>query len=174
MPTLLIDRIDSPIGEIIIIVDNMRLCSLDYTGYEERMFKLLQQRYENIHLQESNDPCGFSSLLRAYLQGDLNCLNSILVNPGGTSFQQAVWAALRDIPAGEVASYGKVATKLGKPGAARAVGLANSLNPIAIVIPCHRVIGANASLTGYAGGLERKRWLLQHENAILTPLLLDL
>ncbi|NWJ44434.1 MAG: methylated-DNA--[protein]-cysteine S-methyltransferase [Chloroflexi bacterium] len=174
MPNLLVDRIDSPIGEIIIVVENNRLCALDYTGYEARMFKLLQQRYENTQLQESPDPCGFSSLLRAYLAGDFNCLNSILVNPGGTPFQQMVWAALRDIPAGEVASYGKVAAKLGKPNAARAVGLANSLNPIAIVIPCHRVIGANATLTGYAGGLERKRWLLQHEKAILKPLMLDL
>ena len=83
--------------------------------------------------------------------------------PSGTSFQHRVWAALTEIPFGHTESYGELARRIGQPTASRAVGLANSRNPIAVVVPCHRVIGASGSLTGYAGGLERKRWLLDHE-----------
>ena len=83
----------------------------------------------------------------------------------GTAFQNQVWSALRRIPRGQTLSYGALAKKIDRPAAVRAVGLANGANPIAIVVPCHRVIGANASLTGYGGGLERKRWLLDHEGA---------
>lgn len=81
----------------------------------------------------------------------------------GTPFQQRVWTALRDIPYGATESYGSLARRLGAPGASRAVGLANGRNPIPIVVPCHRVIGSTGTLTGYAGGVERKRWLLDHE-----------
>jgi methylated-DNA-[protein]-cysteine S-methyltransferase len=81
----------------------------------------------------------------------------------GTAFQQRVWAALRDIPFGETATYGQTATALGNPTASRAVGLANGQNPISIVVPCHRVVGADGSLTGYGGGLAAKQWLLEHE-----------
>jgi methylated-DNA-[protein]-cysteine S-methyltransferase len=95
-------------------------------------------------------------------------LAAIPVDTGGTPFQQQVWTALRDIPVGETCAYSRLAARIGKPNAARAVGMANSLNPVAIVLPCHRVIGCNATLTGYAGGLARKRWLLGHEQAILT------
>ena len=87
------------------------------------------------------------------------------LNPVGTAFQKRVWAALREIPYGETTSYGKTAAAIGFPDAARAVGLANGQNPISIVVPCHRVIGANGSLTGYGGGLDAKRWLLAHEAA---------
>jgi O-6-methylguanine DNA methyltransferase len=89
----------------------------------------------------------------------------VAVATGGTAFQKSVWAALRQIPVGETLGYGALAARLGKPGAARAVGLANGLNPIGIVVPCHRVIGASGTLTGYAGGVERKAWLLAHEGA---------
>src|SRR4029079_5446383 len=89
-------------------------------------------------------------------------------NPGGTPFQQQVWTALRAIPAGTVLTYGELATQLGKQTAYRAVGMNNALNPIAIVVPCHRLVGANGTLTGYAGGLERKRWLLLHEGVRVT------
>jgi methylated-DNA-[protein]-cysteine S-methyltransferase len=87
------------------------------------------------------------------------------VRTEGTPFQKLVWAELRNIPAGATISYGELAKRIGRPGASRAVGLANGSNPIAIVVPCHRVIGANGSLTGYGGGMERKRWLLEHESA---------
>jgi methylated-DNA-[protein]-cysteine S-methyltransferase len=160
---LLIDRIESPLGTIILISDGDRLCALDFAGYEPRMMGLLHKRYQSLELLEATDPQGFSSKVRAYLNGDYESLNDIAVNAGGTDFQQLVWQGLRTIPVGTTASYGELATKLGKPTATRAVGMANSLNPVAIVVPCHRVIGAKAKLTGYAGGLARKQWLLEHE-----------
>jgi methylated-DNA-[protein]-cysteine S-methyltransferase len=86
---------------------------------------------------------------------------------GGTAFQQRVWAALREIPYGETESYGELAARIGSPGASRAVGLANGRNPIGIIVPCHRVIGASGSLTGYGGGIERKRQLLDMEREVL-------
>jgi methylated-DNA-[protein]-cysteine S-methyltransferase len=88
--------------------------------------------------------------------------------PSGTPFQLGVWRALQDIPYGTTASYGDVASAVGNPKATRAVGLANNRNPIALLIPCHRVIGADGSLTGYGGGLEMKSWLLDHERAVLA------
>ncbi len=126
------------------------------------MMKLLHKRYRSFELVESKLP-EFSSKIRAYLDGDYGSLEDIPLNAGGTDFQQLVWQNLRTIPVGSTASYGQIAANLGKPTAARAVGMANSLNPIGIVVPCHRVIGASGKLTGYAGGLERKQWLLQHE-----------
>ena len=87
----------------------------------------------------------------------------VRLNPHGTPFQLKVWLALREIPYGTTASYGQQALMIGDPGAARAVGLANGRNPISIIVPCHRVVGANGSLTGYGGGIEAKRWLLDHE-----------
>ncbi len=132
-------------------------------NYEQRMMLLLRRRYGSFELVQKTDPQGFSTQLRAYLAGDYRCLDTIPVSTGGTAFQQQVWNALRTIPAGMTMSYGELATKLGKPMAYRAVGGTNALNPIAIVLPCHRVVGTDASLTGYAGGIERKRWLLQHE-----------
>jgi methylated-DNA-[protein]-cysteine S-methyltransferase len=162
MMKLLTDRIESPLGTIILVADSESLCALDFADRELRMIKLLHKRYDSFELVESKLP-EFSSKIRAYLDGNYGSLDDIPLNAGGTDFQQLVWQTLRTIPVGTTASYGQVATKLGKPTAARAVGMANSLNPIGIIIPCHRVIGANAQLTGYAGGLERKQWLLQHE-----------
>jgi methylated-DNA-[protein]-cysteine S-methyltransferase len=101
--------------------------------------------------------------LREYLDGDLDALAALEVEPGGTPFQRQVWAALRRIPVGTTISYGELARTVGNPRAVRAVARANALNPIAIVIPCHRVIGSDGKLTGYAGGLPRKQWLLEHE-----------
>ncbi|MBC8162059.1 MAG: methylated-DNA--[protein]-cysteine S-methyltransferase [Roseiflexaceae bacterium] len=166
MNILHIDRIASPIGEILLVVDGAQLVALDYAGYEPRMLKLLARRYGPLTLEEAADPHGYSTLVRAYLAGDLAALDGIPVNTGGTPFQQQVWQALREIPAGQVQTYGGLAARLGRPSAARAVGMTNSLNPVAIVLPCHRVVGANANLTGYAGGLERKQWLLDHERGV--------
>ncbi len=164
---LQIDRITSPIGTIIIVTDELSLCALDFDDYEARMMGLLHKRYPVLELLPTIDPQGFSSKVRAYLAGDYGSLDNIAINAGGTDFQQLVWEGLRTIPVGTTATYGELAAKLGKPTAARAVGMANSLNPVAIVVPCHRVIGAKAKLTGYAGGLERKQWLLQHEGVQL-------
>jgi methylated-DNA-[protein]-cysteine S-methyltransferase len=100
----------------------------------------------------------------------VNAVERLPVRTNGTPFQQQVWAALREIPAATTMSYGELARKLGKPGASRAVGRANGSNPVGIVVPCHRVIGADGSLTGYGGGMDRKRWLLEHERAHLFQL----
>jgi methylated-DNA-[protein]-cysteine S-methyltransferase len=163
MKNLLLDKVSSPLGVLLIVSDGARLCALDYADHERRMLKLLRARYEQVHLQTVKNPGGVSHLIRSYLAGDVFCIDSIPINTGGTPFQQQVWSALRTIPPGAVMTYGGMAKKLGKPTAYRAVGMTNALNPIAIVVPCHRLVGANGSLTGYAGGLERKRWLLAHE-----------
>jgi methylated-DNA-[protein]-cysteine S-methyltransferase len=165
---LLIDSFDSALGKILLVSDGERLCALDYADYESRMLTLLKRHYADFQLREMIDPQGFSSLITAYLAGDLACIDRIPVSTGGTAFQQQVWSALRTIPPGTVRTYGELAAQLGKPTAARAVGMTNALNPIAIVVPCHRLLGANGALTGYAGGLERKRWLLQHEGVRFT------
>ena len=105
--------------------------------------------------------------LEAYFSGGLTAF-SLTVAPAGTPFQRKVWRALQGIPWGQAISYGELARRIGSPGSARAVGMANGRNPVAIVIPCHRVIGADGSLTGYGGGLDRKKWLLAHEG-VATP-----
>lgn len=163
MKELLFDSIESPVGTVLIVVDDGRLCSLDYAGYESHMLKLLERRYGPVHLTATCNPRGFSRHMHNYFAGDHRAIENIPVNAGGTPFQQRVWHALRAIPSGTTMTYGSLAAQLGKPTASRAVGSANGANPIAIVIPCHRLIGANSSLTGYAQGLERKRWLLKHE-----------
>jgi methylated-DNA-[protein]-cysteine S-methyltransferase len=170
MIELLTDKIDSEIGIILLVSDSETLCALDFADYEHRTLQLLQKRYGQFLLKEIKNPQGFSQRLQSYLEGDYSSVNEIPVSTGGTFFEQQVWSALRTIPVGAVVSYGQLAQQLGKPTASRAVGMANSRNPVAIVLPCHRVIGANASLTGYAGGLERKRWLLHHEGVDLKAL----
>jgi methylated-DNA-[protein]-cysteine S-methyltransferase len=128
------------------------------------MMKLLEKRYGAVQLNPEDNPRGYSELVCRYFAGEYDCLKSIPVSTGGTPFQQQVWLALRTIPAGQTLTYGRLAAQLGRPSASRAVGATNALNPISIVLPCHRIIGADFSLTGYAGGLERKRWLLEHES----------
>jgi methylated-DNA-[protein]-cysteine S-methyltransferase len=108
-------------------------------------------------------PASVVRAVAAYFAGEMRAFDSIALDPPGTPFQREVWAALRRIPAGTTTTYGRLAAALGRPGASRAVGLANGANPVAIVVPCHRVIGASGALTGYGGGIERKRWLLDHE-----------
>lgn len=165
---LLIDRFESPIGDILLVSDGQRLQAIDYGDYEHRMLGLLQAQHKNLTLQPADNPGGFSDRLRAYFSGELGAIEGLPVAPAGSEFQQQVWRSLLTIPCGEMRSYGDLARALGKPGAARAVGLANSKNPISIVVPCHRVVGAKGQLTGYAGGLDRKRWLLDHEGATLA------
>jgi methylated-DNA-[protein]-cysteine S-methyltransferase len=121
------------------------------------------------------DPLGATSRLRAYFDGDLDAIERLPARAAaGSPFQRRVWEELRRIPRGTTRSYGEVAARIGRPGAGRAVGMANHRNPLGVVVPCHRVVGADGSLTGYAGGLQRKRWLLIHEGALAaaTPQLL--
>ena len=166
MTELYFDEIPSAIGTIVIISDGTALCALDFESCKERTQQLLEKRFGKFTLIRQPNINGFSDLIRAYLEGDVTSLEQIPVNTGGTDFQRQVWATLRTIPAGKVMSYGEVAQKIGRPTASRAVGMANSQNPVALVLPCHRVIGSNSKLTGYAGGLDRKEWLLKHEGAL--------
>ena len=166
----LVDRVPSPIGTLLLVSDGKALRALDFDDHEPRMAHLLERRYGRaVTLTPARDPGGAATLIGAYLAGDLAAVERIPVRTDGTAFQERVWAALRAIPAGETITYGTLAARLGQPTATRAVGLANGANPVAIVVPCHRVIGAGRKLTGYGGGLERKRWLLDHERAALGP-----
>jgi methylated-DNA-[protein]-cysteine S-methyltransferase len=158
------DTLATPIGELLIVCDAGALCVVDYDGFDDRVRTSLLRRYGAYEFVRTANPLGATELLERYFAGDLGAIDTLPVNPGGSAFQRRVWAALRTIPYGQTRSYGQLAAQLGTTHA-RAVGQANSLNPIAIVVPCHRVIGANAALTGYAGGLPRKRWLLDHEAA---------
>jgi methylated-DNA-[protein]-cysteine S-methyltransferase len=160
--------IHSEIGSLVIVTDSVALCALDFDDGEERMNRLLSRRFGSFVLHRGDDPLRVGEKVEAYLAGDLHALGEIKVNPGGTEFQQTVWSALRDIRAGTTRTYAQLAASIGRPSASRAVGHANGRNPVAIVIPCHRLIGSDGTLTGYAGGLERKRWLLHHEGALLN------
>ena len=163
---LAFDRLPTPAGEALVMWDAAgALRVFDWSGYESRMMRLLERHYGPVSPKTDRAPEFLHNSLNAYFSGDLSSIDTLLCETGGTTFQRTVWAALRDIPAGRTESYGALAARIGKPAAVRAVGLANGANPIGLVVPCHRVIGANGSLTGYGGGIERKRWLLQHEGA---------
>jgi methylated-DNA-[protein]-cysteine S-methyltransferase len=162
---LALDRLPSPMGEIWIVADAAGLRLVHFADYEEQMEKLLEERLPGAAFARVRDPHGARTALERYLSGDISAIDALPVSATGTGFQQQVWRALRTIPAGTTLSYSALAERVGRPKAARAVGYANSLNPVAIVVPCHRVVGADESLTGYAGGLHRKRWLLNHELA---------
>lgn len=145
----------SPIGELMLISDGAAVTGL-YMQNQKHAARRARAVRNEVKLKRP------LAQLKAYFAGDLRDFDLPLA-AAGTPFQQRVWRALRDIPYGETISYGELARRIGQPTASRAVGLANGQNPISIVVPCHRVIGANGSLTGYGGGLERKRWLLAHE-----------
>jgi methylated-DNA-[protein]-cysteine S-methyltransferase len=176
--TFRLSRIPTPVGDMLIAVDEEeRLRVLDWDSHVERMERLMERYYGPgaVTLAESAADHAVARKLEAYVAGDIAAIDDIPTRTSGTAFQRKVWAALREIPAGQTWSYGRLAVHVGESGAARAVGLANGSNPIGVVVPCHRVIGANGTLTGYGGGLERKRWLLRHEGATFKdsePLLL--
>lgn len=167
MTELWTDQMNSPVGSILLVWKEDALCALGFDDREERVATSLRLRFGPVSLTRSAAPHRFRRSLEDYFAGDLDVLEKIPVDTGGSPFQQSVWRMLREIPAGRTASYGQLAAKLGTPGAARAVGLANGMNPVAIVVPCHRVIGSSGKLVGYGGGLDRKRWLLTHEAALL-------
>lgn len=166
---LLLERVPTPLGEMLVVTDTQgRLRALDWKDYEADMHLLMRRQYRGTHieLRESTDVSEATRAMQAYFDGDLTLIDGLEVATGGTEFQRAVWAALRTIPAGQTISYQELAGRIGRPAAVRAVGMANGANPVSIVVPCHRVIGRNATLVGYGGGLHRKRWLLEHENAL--------
>jgi methylated-DNA-[protein]-cysteine S-methyltransferase len=162
---LLIDRTATPIGGLIVVADEDGvLCAIDWTDHEDRLHRLLRLHHPGgYELRPSADPGGLTRAMDAYFAGELSVIDRLPVRTGGTPFQRAVWAALRGIPCGGTISYRELAALAGRPAAVRAAGHANGANPISIVVPCHRVIGSGGALTGYGGGVDRKRWLLAHE-----------
>lgn len=167
MKTLYHHIFDSPCGPISIVFnENNTLLHLDFPDQGERQAQLLAKRFVTYQLVEQQTP--ICNIILRYLEGDMKALSTIPCETGGTDFQQTVWRALQTIPPGQTVSYKELAETIGKPTASRAVARANALNPISLIYPCHRVIGSDGSLTGYAGGLERKAWLLKHEGALET------
>jgi len=163
MMTLETADFESPIGAITIAVRDGRLCALSFAEHWPAQVRWLERRFGPITLRPETDPAGAISALRAYFAGSPDALDRLDVDAGGTPFQASVWQELRKVRPGRTISYGELARAIGSPHAARAVGAANGQNPISIVIPCHRTIGGDRRLVGYGGGLERKRWLLEHE-----------
>jgi O-6-methylguanine DNA methyltransferase len=159
-------EVASPIGPWSLAATPRGLCLLHGGADWDAVGETLARRFGPVSLADAEDPCGAVSRLRAYFAGDLNAIDDVPVDTGGTEFQRAVWGALRRIPVGRTVAYSELAARIGRPRTTRAVGAANGANPVAVVIPCHRVIGRNGSLIGYGGGLERKAWLLRHEGVL--------
>jgi methylated-DNA-[protein]-cysteine S-methyltransferase len=150
--------LDSPLGALLVVRDDVGLTALYLPSGRHAV---------TVAPEWIRDDDGFGDVrtqLEEYFAGDRQTFD-LPLHPTGTAFQQRVWSALLEIPYGQTTSYGKTAAAIGAPTASRAVGLANGQNPLPIIVPCHRVIGANGSLTGYGGGLDAKRWLLSHELA---------
>lgn len=170
MKILRTDSYNSPLGEIVLAVDGGELCYADFAGNDARMQKLLRAHYQNFTLRAANLP-EWRARMRRYFGGDFGAFDGVQLRLGGTEFQRRVWRALQNIPPGKSISYRELAARIGKPKAARAVGSANARNPVAIVIPCHRVIRADGGIGGYAGDsgnageTSRKTLLLAHESA---------
>jgi methylated-DNA-[protein]-cysteine S-methyltransferase len=163
---LYLDRLPTPIGQALLITDSDGfLRAFDWSDHEGRLRALMSRYYGAVPIVAGGAAAATAGAVEAYFAGRLDALNQIAWRTAGTPFQQSVWRALTAIPVGVTVSYGQLAASIGKPAAVRAVGLANGANPIGVVVPCHRVIGADGSLTGYGGGLDRKRWLLNHEGA---------
>jgi len=165
----LLDHLETPIGRLAIVADeDGRLRSVGFDAGHPRMDRQLRLWSGERHpsLTPASNPGGLTAALRAYFAGEVTAIEGLPVAMSGTEFQQAVWRALREIPCGQTCSYGELARRIGNPAAVRAVGLANGANPVGIVVPCHRVIGSDGTLTGYGGGIERKRWLLEHERRV--------
>jgi O-6-methylguanine DNA methyltransferase len=166
MMRLQLERYSAPISQLLLVTDEDGvLRAVDFANYDSRMHRLLREHYGTYTLAKGGAPKAIVRAFDNYFDGKLEALNGVRTATAGTPFQRTVWQALRNIEPGTTTSYGQLAADIGRAGASRAVGAANGANPIAIVVPCHRVIGADGTLTGYGGGLTRKEWLLQHERA---------
>jgi methylated-DNA-[protein]-cysteine S-methyltransferase len=171
MPRFLIDRIETPLGLMVLIADQGKVLLLEFEDATDRVSREMNSRFKasgDAVVEPNNNPFGLSDKIRAYFNGNRAIIEDIATDGGGTEFERKVWRELRAIPCGTTISYGELARRLGNPNLMRAVGLANGKNPIAVIVPCHRVIGADGKLTGYGGGLHRKEWLLRHEGALLV------
>ena len=159
--------VDTPIGPLTLAARSGRICLLHFGADQMSARETLTRWYGEVAVSTVPDPAGAANVLERYFAGELDALDTVNVEMHGTPFQKRVWAALRDVKAGTTASYSQIAAAVGSPAAVRAVGAANGANPVAVVVPCHRIIGTNGTLTGYGGGLERKQWLLRHEGGRL-------
>lgn len=166
---ILIQTVESPIGPLTAAERAGRVCLLHF-GHDDRDIDLLFDRWYPGEPRARQPLPGVCALLARYFDGELGVLDTIAVELNGTPFQKKAWHALRRIPAGSTISYAQLAKRIGEPGAVRAVGSANGANPVAVIVPCHRVIGSNGTLTGYGGGLDRKQWLLAHEGGVSRTL----
>jgi methylated-DNA-[protein]-cysteine S-methyltransferase len=155
--------VHTPIDALTLAARDGKLCLLHFGAREPAVRAALHRWYPGEAIERRRDPAGAATALAKYFSGELDVLDEIAVEMNGTPFQQRVWRALRTVRAGHTASYSEIAATIGAPSAVRAVGAANGANPVALVVPCHRIIGSNGSLTGYGGGLRRKEWLLRHE-----------
>jgi methylated-DNA-[protein]-cysteine S-methyltransferase len=172
--TFHLERFNTPTGYMLIVTDDEQCLRVaHWEDHEDHLQRTLRRHCPGgaTLVRTAQRISSARRALEAYFEGELAAIDNVPTATNGTAFQREVWDALRLIPVGRTLSYGALAAKLGRPAAVRAVGLANGANPIAVVVPCHRVIGADASLTGYGGGIDRKRWLLAHEGAS-EPLLL--
>ena len=160
-------EVASPAGSVVLVERRGALVGLVFEDHWKGFSRELEKRFGEFSFEENPRGGAPAEALRRYFAGDLRALDGVEVDTGGTPFQQLVWKALRRIPAGTTWSYARLAREIGRPSATRAVAAANGTNPVSIVIPCHRVIGSDGSLTGYGGGLPRKQWLLAHEGALL-------
>ncbi len=167
--TLYFDTFATPLGNMTAVAtDTGALCLLDFSDCSDRFERLLQRRFGSFVQAYRQNPQGIRERLADYFgtRNSHTAFNGLDLDIGGTAFQQNVWKVLKEIPYGETISYSELATRVCAPRAVRAVGSANGRNPVAIIIPCHRVIAKNGALAGYAGGVERKRQLLALESGI--------
>ena len=162
-----LDTIDSPIGPLTVGERAERLCLLHFGGDGAAIDATFERWYPG-EARVRRTVATVRGILSRYFEGDLAAIDTVVVELNGTEFQKRVWKALRRIPPGSTISYAELARRIDEPSAVRAVGAANGANPIALIVPCHRVIGSDGTLTGYGGGLDRKRWLLVHER-VVTP-----
>jgi len=162
---LLLGNLKTPAGDLTLVTKADRVIICEFKDRDLRVARQLQKFYGGANVTSGDVPIAIARSFDAYFSGDLRALDSLLTAPAGSPFDLRVWQELRTIPTGSTTHYGDIANRLGS--SPRAVGGANGRNPIALIHPCHRVIGADGSLTGYAGGIERKQWLLRHEGALL-------
>jgi methylated-DNA-[protein]-cysteine S-methyltransferase len=167
----MLDRVKTPIGALLIVCDDDgKLRAAEFHDHEDRMHRSLRlscAAHGGYALRKALAPASVRDPIEAYFGGELGAIDRIEVATGGTPFQQKVWRALRKITPGKTSTYGTLAHRIGADKAMRAVGAANGANPVSVIVPCHRLIGADGSLIRYGGGLERKRWLLQHEGVAI-------
>lgn len=160
-----VDEFASPVGPLTMAERSGRVCLVHFGADGADVDACLERWYAgDARVRAPID--SIRVVLQKYFAGACRALDDVAVELNGTPFQRKVWEALRDIPAGSTLSYADLARRIGAPRAVRAVGAANGANPIAVIVPCHRVIGADGTLTGYGGGLERKQWLLAHEGVL--------